>query len=203
MAEPIRNYPDARRARRSRRRCHRPGPARLHDQGLQSDGAWSPHHRPCRGRHDHAGHHHRSGFGGRYAAERRDADLLRLRHLWFAAALGGDACSAGRGVLPVVPRPVDERFGRADDVLGLCRPRRPVAVVDLPDLHHRQHRADLLRHGRRLRRAVALWLHDQARPDRDGLVPDHGRVRPDHRDGGQHLPAVVGAARSPFRRSAC
>ena len=26
--------------------------------------------------------------------------------------------------------------------------------------------ADLLRHGRGLRRAVALWLHDQAGPDR-------------------------------------
>ena len=34
---------------------------------------------------------------------------------------------------------------------------------------------DLLRHGGRLRRAVALWLHDQARPFGVRLVPGHGR----------------------------
>ena len=57
-----------------------------------------------------------------------------------------------------------------------------------------EHHADLLHHRRRVRRAVAVGLHDQARPDRHGLVPVHGRDRPDHRDGGQHLPAVAGAA---------
>ncbi len=45
-----------------------------------------------------------------------------------------------------------------------------------------EHRADVLHHGRLLRRAVALRLHHEPRPDRHGLVPDHGPVRPDHRD---------------------
>ncbi len=185
---------NAQRARRGPHgRCHRRGPSRLHDPGLQPDGAWPAHHGPGRRRHHHDGHDHQSGRRRRHAPQWRDADLLRLRHLRFAAALGGDPCAAGRGVFPVVPRAVHERVGRADDLLGLCRPRRPVIVLDLPGLHHGLDLADLLRNGRRLRRAVAVRLHHQARPDGDGLVPHHGRVRPDHRDGHQHLPAIVGA----------
>jgi FtsH-binding integral membrane protein len=39
-----------------------------------------------------------------------------------------------------------------------------------------------------LRRAVAVWLHDQEGSVGHGLVPVHGPVRPGHRDDRQHLP---------------
>ncbi len=58
----------------------------------------------------------------------------------------------------------------------------------------RKHHADLLRDGCRLRRAVSLYGYTTKRDlTAHGLVPDHGRVRPHHRDDRQHLPAVLGA----------
>jgi hypothetical protein len=43
--------------------------------------------------------------------------------------------------------------------------------------------------------ALSLYGYTtQARPDRHGLVPDHGPVRADHRNAGESLPAVFGAA---------
>ena len=136
--------------------------------------------------------------------QRQDADRLRRRHLRLAAALGGHPCSAGRWCSSCRSAINSMSVSAAQTTFWVyAGAGRPVAVVDLPDLHQRQHRADLLRDGRRLRRAVALRLHDQARPDRDGLVPDHGRVRPDHRDGGQHLPGSRRRCSSPSRRSAC
>ena len=154
------------------------------------------HHRRRRAGHDHAGHHDRSGGRGGDTAQRQDADRRSALPI-FSSPL--------RWVVILAPLAVvfflsfrdqhDERRGRADDLLGLCRAWSGLSLSSIFLVYTRpEHRADLLRHGRRLRRAVALWLHDQARPDRDGLVPDHGRVRPHHRDGGQHLPAVVGAA---------
>ena len=135
------------------RRSNRRGPSRLHAEGLQSDGPRARHHRSCRFRHDHAGYDGRSGLGGRNAAQRQDADLVRLRHIRLAAALGRHPGPARRCVLPVVQGQQAQRIGRADGLLGLCRAGRRVAFVDLPHLHQRQHRPDFLRDGRFLRRA--------------------------------------------------
>ena len=62
-------------------------------------------------------------------------------------------------------------------------------------------------YGGLLRRAEPLRLHHPARSLGDGLVPDDGRVRPHHREPGQHLPAstrpavgAVGARRRHLRR---
>ena len=72
-----------------------------------------------------------------------------LCHLRLAAEVGRHAGAARCRVLPVVQGQQAQRIGRADGLLGLRRPGRPLAVVDLPGLHQRQHRADLLRDGRR------------------------------------------------------
>ena len=85
--------------------------------------------------------------------------------------------------------------GRADRLLALRGADGPVAVVDLPGLYRaaRSRRCSSSRPPPSAR-SVALRLHDEARPDRDGLVPDDGPVRHHHRDAGEHLPAVLDGA---------
>ena len=60
--------------------------------------------------------------------------------------------------------------------------------------------ADLLHHRGDVRRCEPLWLHDEARSDRPGLVPDDGPDRHRHRQRGEHVPA---ARRAAIRRSRC
>ena len=62
-----------------------------------------------------------------------------------------------------------------------------VAVVDLPHLHRRLDRADLLRHGGRLREPQPVGLHDEEGSFGLGHLPAHGRGRPDRRLDRQHL----------------
>ena len=69
----------------------------------------------------------------------------------------------------------------------------PFDVVHLPRLHRAEHRADVLHHGRLVRRAEPLGLHDEAGHLRLGLVPVHGRDRHHHRDDREHLPRLAGA----------
>ena len=71
---------------------------------------------------------------------------------------------------------------------------RPLDVDDLRRVHARLDRPRVLRDGGRVRRAEPLWLHDEARPVADRLVPDDGTVRPHHRQHRQHVPAELGPA---------
>ena len=89
----------------------------LYAQGLQSDGAWSRHHR-----------HRRLGRFPARRHRRRTADRFRHADLCQRLPLGGHAGAARHCVLPVVQDPVDERGCGADHLLGLCGPGRPVAV---------------------------------------------------------------------------
>ena len=78
-----------------------------------------------------------------------------------------------------------------------------VDQLDLPGLHQHLDRAGVLHHRDRLRRPEPLGLHHEARHLGLGLVPDHGRDRPDRGDARQHLARLAGARRSRSRRSAC
>ena len=91
----------------------------------------------------------------------------------------------------------------ANAVLGLCRPDGLGVRAHRRRLHLDERRQGLLHDRRHLRRDEPLRLHDQARPDEMGLVPDDGPDRRHHRDGRQHLPRRARRCISRFPSSAC
>ncbi len=125
------------------------------------------------------------------------------RDLHEPAAVGDHARAARLRLRPVGNC---EPHAACDGAARLPRLRGgdgPFDVVDLPGVHASEHRSDLLHHGRVVRRAEPLGLHDQARHFRLGLVPVHGRDRPRDRHAREHLPALARHSSSPCRRSAC
>jgi uncharacterized protein YjiS (DUF1127 family) len=178
------------------RRC-RPGPDRRgpsgpHEQGLRDHVGWHAHHRGRGMGHRQPGGHVRPHRRHRRAARGPVPDGPGRDALHHAAALGGDVRAAGVPAL---------RLGRPDapwlgggGQLRLLRLRGRdgrLDELDLPGLHVLLDRADLPRDRHRLRGPQPLGLHHEARPQRHGHVPDHGRDRPSGGDGHQHLPAVA------------